>query len=319
MASNADAVIPVTSTPRDPSLGIRMWQRKRGGLTGALFALPAAAFFSVFIAYPLARSVQRAFYEDNLLTVAPHYIGLHNFRAFFANRMLVQSLWTTLIFVALATALGFLFGLVWALVLNQSFKGRGVLRALTLLPWVLPSTVSAFLWAWILNAQYGVLNAALLKLHVLHQPFAWLANGNGAMGGIVAARAWISLPWFMLMFLAGLQSVPQELAEAVRVDGGGNVRVLRDAVLPHLNYTMLVALMLGAIGNLQLFDLIYAMTGGGPVTSTTVMSLEVYQSAFQNFDYGMAAAIGTVWLLVTALPAIVYLRIVLPSRKRSVG
>jgi ABC-type sugar transport system permease subunit len=195
-------------------------------------------------------------------------------------------------------------------------RGRSVLRGLSLLPWVLPGIVTAFLWAWMFNAQYGVVNAFLLKIGIIHAPVAWLATTSGAMGGIVVARAWMSLPWYMVMFLAGLQSVPSDVVEAARVDGGGNFTVLRHVVLPHINYTMLVALMLGAIGNLQLFDLIYAMTGGGPVNGTAVLSLQVYQQAFQNFDFGMASTIGVVWLIAMIVPMVIALRVLMPARQR---
>lgn len=276
--------------------------RRRGGLartqrlTGPMLALPALAFYGVFIGYPLFHGVATSLYEDNLFTSPPQYVGARNFHAFFGNTLLVQALPVTLIFVVGSTLLAFALGLFWALVLSQRFRGRTLLRALSLLPWLLPSTVTAFLWAWIFNANYGVLNSFLLRLHVVQHTVAWLAGGNTAMAAVIIARAWMSLPWFMTVFLAGLLAVPFDVVEAARVDGGGNLIILRSVVLPHLRFTMWVALILGGIGNLQLFDLIYAMTGGGPVNDTTVLSLLVYQQAFQSFDQGMAATIGVIWL-----------------------
>jgi multiple sugar transport system permease protein len=128
---------------------------------------------------------------------------------------------------------------------------------------VLPSTVTAFVWAWILNAQYGVLNAALLTLGMIDAPIAWLATPEGAMGGVVVAKTWLSVPLFAAFFLAGLQSLPLEHVEAARIDGATNGQVIRYVVLPHLRATSVVILVLGAMGNLQQFDVIYAMTGGG--------------------------------------------------------
>jgi multiple sugar transport system permease protein len=298
-------------------------QRRRGargkGLFGLLLTLPALVFYAVFILYPLVHSVGMSLFEDDLFVTSPRYIGLQNFRRLIHSSQLTQALPTTLTFVALSTLLAFALGLCWAIVLNQDFRGRSVLRGLSLLPWVLPGIVTAFLWAWMFNAQYGVVNAFLLKTGIIHAPVPWLATTSGAMGGIVVARAWMSLPWYMVMFLAGLQSVPTDVVEAARVDGGGNFTVLRHVVLPHINYTMLVALMLGAIGNLQLFDLIYAMTGGGPVNGTAVLSLQVYQQAFQNFDFGMASTIGVVWLIAMIIPMVIALRILMPARQRPNG
>lgn len=298
--------------PRAKEYPRRRASRRTQGLTGFMLAIPAIVFYAVFIFYPLLSSTATSLFENTLYVNPPQYVGLQNFVTFFRNRLLMQSLPVTLTFVVGSTLVAFVLGLAWALILTQSFRGRNVLRALSLLPWVLPSVVTAFLWTWIFNAQYGVLNALLLKLHLIHDSVPWLATGSGAMGGIIVARAWMSLPWYMTMLLAGLQSVPTDVVEAARVDGGGNLTIFRHVVVPHINYTAVIALILGAIGNLQLFDLIYAMTGGGPVNSTSVLSLQVYLAAFQNFDYGTASTIGVIWLVALVVPTFVYLRIVMP-------
>ena len=156
-------------------------------------------------------------------------------------------------------------GLAWALILNQPFRGRAAVRALSLVPWVLPSTVTAFVWGWIFNSRFGVLNAALVGIGAIPYPTAWLSTSSGAMTAIVVTKIWFSIPLFMSFFLAGLQSLDREQVDAARVDGAGNGAVLRDHVLPHLRPVLLVVVVLGVIGNLQHFDTIYALTGGGPV------------------------------------------------------
>jgi multiple sugar transport system permease protein len=309
---------------RAPSTGAERRRRRsafarRRALTGFAFTLPALAFFGAVMLWPLIRSIRRAFYQDDLTTITPHYVGLRNFRTIFANDSLLHSLPTTAIFVGISTAGAFVLGLVWALVLDQGFRSRAVIRAATLVPWILPSTVSAFLWAWIFNGQYGLLNGIGRDLHLLDHNVIWLADATGAMAGVSIARIWQSCPWFVLMFLAGIQSVPRELVEAARIDGGGNRVVVRHVILPHIRFTMLVAIMLGAIGNLQLFDLIYAMTAGGPVNATSVMSLRVYQEAFKTFDLGMASALGVIWIFALAIPAAVYLRVVMPRSEGGHG
>jgi multiple sugar transport system permease protein len=281
----------------------------RGGLkrtenaVGFLFVVPALITFALIIAYPLVSAVALSLYRYNLLTPQPIFIGTRNFEQFFGTPSLLQAWLTTLVFVVLTTALTFVLGLVWALLLNQPFPGNAVLRSVSLLPWIFPSTVVAFLWAWIFNGQYGVLNALLLSLGVIREPVVWLSTPNGAMAAVVLAKTWLSVPLFMAFFLAGLQSLPTEQAEAARVDGANNAQVLRHVVLPHLRTTMVVVVVLGAIGNLQQFDVIYALTGGGPVRATTVLSIEVFRQAFQNFDSGLAATIGVIWLLTIAVPA----------------
>lgn len=301
---------------RDLARPSRLSGRVRRSLAGLAFIAPALIFMVFAMLWPLVLSISKAFFHDDPNTGEPVFSGLRNFVFFFTNLSLVKTLPTTLVFVVGATALAFTLGLLWALVLEQIRRGRSFLRAVTLVPWVLPSVVTAFLWAWIFNGQFGVLNGVGRELGLLGENVIWLADPTTANVAIVVARAWQSLPWFALMFIAGLQSVPTELVEAVRVDGGGNWRVFQTVILPHLRFTVVIALILGAMGNLQLFDLIYAMTGGGPAGSTSVMSLEVYQQAFQVFDFGTASAIGVIWILLLAIPTVLYVRSALPGHEK---
>ncbi|UFN48003.1 sugar ABC transporter permease [Roseomonas sp. OT10] len=278
---------------------------------GVLLMLPALLAYGAVILFPFLRSLWMSTQRSTLLSPEPRFIGLGNFRSLFEDEAAGEIWRNTLVFVGAATALTFALGLAWALVLNHPFRGRAAVRAASMLPWVLPSTVTAFLWAWIFNAQYGVLNAGLLSAGALDAPVAWLADPAGAMAAVVAAKTWLSVPLFAAFFLAGLQSLPGELVEAARIDGAGNRRVLRHVVLPHLRPTMAIVLVLGAMGNLQQFDVIYAMTGGGPVRATTVLSVEVQRQAFGNWNTGLAAAVGVVWFATIAVPSVIYLRSIL--------
>jgi len=273
----------------------------------ALVVLPLAAFAAVIL-YPFLNSLRLAFYRYTLMTPEPIYDGLANFARLLEDGDIGPIWLSTVVFVVAATVATFVLGLVWAIILNQPFKGRTLVRSASLLPWVLPSTVTAFVWAWILNAQYGVLNAALLTVGAIDQPIAWLASSEGAMGGVVVAKTWLSVPLFAAFFLAGLQSLPLEQVEAARIDGATNGQVIRHVVLPHLRATSVVILVLGAMNNLQHFDVIYAMTGGGPVRATTMMSLEVRRQAFESWNIGLAAAVGVIWFVTIAGPAYIYLR-----------
>jgi multiple sugar transport system permease protein len=169
--------------------------------------------------------------------------------------------------------------------------------------------VTAFLAAWIFNGQYGVLNALLMTLGFTSEPVAWLAEERGAMAAVIVTKAWLSVPLFMAFFLAGLQGVSQDQVDAARVDGCENWGVMRHVVLPHLAPTMIVVTILGAMGNLQAFDVIYALTQGGPIKATTMLSVEVYKQAFQNWDVGTACAVGVLWFFTIAVPTVFYLRI----------
>lgn len=287
---------------------------RRGGLKageariGVMLLLPAIIAFCIVVLLPFLQALALSLYEYTLQTPEPVFVGLHNFRKILSDPVILGSFVTTAIYVFFATAFSALIGLAWAIILNQPFRGRAAIRSLSLLPWIVPATVAAFLWGWIFNSRYGLLNAAALELGLIEFPQAWLSTPSGAMLAIIITKVWLSIPLFMSFFLAGLQNMDREQIDAARVDGANNWAVLRNHILPHLRPVMLVVIVLGMIGNLQQFDSIYALTGGGPVRATAVLSIEVYRRAFEEWDIGVAAAIGVLWV-ATILPlAYFYLR-----------
>jgi multiple sugar transport system permease protein len=288
---------------------------RRGGLkaqerrTGFLLLVPALLAFALVILVPFLQSMRLSLYKYTIDMERPAFVGLANFSRLLADPGTATVWLNTLVFVVLTTGLTFLLGLGWALMMNQSFRGRAVVRAASLLPWVLPTTVTAFLAAWIFNGQYGVLNALLLQAGLITQPVTWLAEEKGAMAAVILTKAWLSVPLFMAFFLAGLQGVSQDQIDAARVDGCENLGVLMYVVLPHLAPTMIIVTILGAMGNLQAFDVIYALTQGGPIKATTMLSIEVYKQAFQTWDMGTACAVGVLWFVTIAVPTTFYLRI----------
>jgi len=287
---------------------------RRGGLRagesrfGLLLLVPALVAFLAVVFMPFVKALGLSFTEYTLSTPEPIFVGLQNFSAALADPGIRGAFVTSAIYVVLTTSLSIVLGLGWALIVNQPFPGRAIVRSVSLLPWIMPSTVTAFLWAWIFNSRYGVLNAFLFELGLIEFPQAWLATGAGAMTAIVMTKVWLSIPLFMAFFLAGLQNLDKEQMEAARIDGAGNFALLRDHILPHLRPVLLVTVVLGMIGNLQQFDTIYALTGGGPVRATTVLSIEVYRRAFEQWDIGMAATVGVLWVATILPPAYFYLR-----------
>lgn len=288
-----------------PERGLKAQERR----TGFLLLVPALLAFVVVILFPFLQSLRLSLYKYTIDMEQPAFVGLANFTRLLADPGML-TVWTnTLVFVVFTTGLTFVLGLLWALMLNQSFRGRAFVRAASLLPWVLPTTVTAFLAAWIFNGQYGVLNALLMTIGLIQEPITWLAEERGAMAAVIITKAWLSVPLFMAFFLAGLQGVSQDQVDAARVDGCENGGVLRYVVLPHLAPTMIIVTILGAMGNLQAFDVIYALTQGGPIKATTMLSVEVYKQAFQNWDMGTACAVGVLWFITIAIPTVFYLRI----------
>ena len=287
---------------------------KKGGLKagenrfGVLLLVPALIAFGAIVLWPFLQALGLSLYRYTLRTPAPEWVGLANFRVVLADPAAQSAFLTTAIYVIVTTAVTIVIGLAWALVLNQPFRGRSMVRSLSLIPWIMPSVVVAFLWGWILNSRFGLLNFIALELGLIEFPVAWLSTTTGAMTAIIMTKVWLSIPLFMAFFLAGLQNMDREQIEAARVDGAGNWPILRDHIFPHLRPVLLVVIVLGMIGNLQHFDTIYALTQGGPVRATTVLSIEVYRRAFEQWDIGMAATIGVLWLATILPPAYLYLR-----------
>ncbi|WP_180966978.1 carbohydrate ABC transporter permease [Cohaesibacter celericrescens] len=286
-------------------------RHKRGSLkrTDRRFAyvilVPAMTAFLVMVAYPFIDAMSMAFYQYSIYDLTPTFIGFENFVAILTDPYVLGSWVTTAIFVVGTTLLTMFLGLSWALLMYQDFRGRGVLRTMTLLPWILPSTVSAFIWAWMLNGKYGIVNVMLIGTGLVETPVQFLSDDVGAMMAVILTRAWISIPLFMSFFLAGLQGMDFQQIEAARIDGASNLTVVRRLILPHLKPVFLVTGALGMIGNLQQFDIIYALTGGGPVRATSVLSIEVFRQAFENWNLGMASAIGVLWVF-TLMPIVVF-------------
>jgi multiple sugar transport system permease protein len=287
---------------------------RKGGLKagesrfGVLLLVPSLIAFGAIVLWPFLQALSLSLYRYTLRTPTPEWVGLANFRRVLADPAVQSAFVTTSIYVVITTAVSIALGLGWALILNQPFRGRAVLRSVSLIPWIMPSVVTAFLWGWIFNARFGLLNFLAMELGFVDYPVAWLSTSTGAMTAVILTKVWLSIPLFMAFFLAGLQNMDREQVEAARVDGAGNWAVLRDHILPHLRPVLLVVIVLGMIGNLQQFDTIYALTQGGPVRATTVLSIEVYKRAFEQWDIGMAATVGVLWVATILPPAYFYLR-----------
>ena len=217
-------------------------------------------------------------------------------------------LYNTLVFAIGATLLPFLIGFAVALVLNGPIRGRGVWRGAFLLPWLVPSVIVSFLWLWIFNANYGVLNGILRNLGLIDSNIAWLSNGASAMTAVIIAKTWQTFPWIAIMILAALQTIPPELYEAASIAGANRWQLFRYVTMPHLRGVSSIVILLSLIWNFQHFETIYVMTQGGPAKATTTFSVAVYQTAFQAFDLGRAGALGILWMVLLSLVVVVYLR-----------
>ena len=276
--------------------------------TGILLVIPGLAVFIAVILYPFISAIAMSFTDRSLLNPNSSFVGLDNYIKVFSDPYFFQTVWTTIIFVVFATLIPFTLGLIWAIVLNQGFRGSEFLRGVTLVNWIIPGTAIGFLWSWIFNGQYGILNGLLSALGIIDENISFLGQPASALICVIIARSWQMLPWHMAFLLGGLQGVPVERIEAARIDGANNLQVFRYIVIPGMRQIFFLVLILGAIGNLQHFDIPWTMTEGGPARATTTLSIEVYRTAFKNWKLGQAATVGTVWAVLLLLFSIVYLK-----------
>ncbi|MEV6164856.1 sugar ABC transporter permease [Streptomyces sp. NPDC052052] len=299
------------STAAPPQKAPPPHARTSGRLSNGAFALlltaPGLALFAAIIFYPLLSALFTGFFKQDLRLPGREFVGLDNF-TYWLDGDFLAILKQTLIFTVGATLVPFVLGFALALALNTGLKGSGFLRGLFLFPWVIPGVVVSFLWMWIFNANYGVLNGVLMKAGIIEESVAWLGQPGTAMLAVVVTKAWASFPWMMVMLLAGLQTVPKELHEAASMDGAGSIRRFFAVTWPQIRGVASIVLLLEFIWNFQHFDTIYVLTGGGPAGTTETFATAVYQTAFKGFDIGRATALGGLWMLLLLLLVAVYLR-----------
>jgi multiple sugar transport system permease protein len=250
-----------------------------------------------------------SFTNKSMLSADYQWIGVENYSKVLNDPYLIKTLITTGLFVLGATLLPYILGMIWAIVLNESFSCSELLRGVTLINWIIPGTAIGFLWSWIFNGQYGILNNILESLGILETGIPWLGQTNTALLCVIIARTWQMLPWYMAFLLSGLQSISHEQIEAAYLDGANNWKNFWYVILPGMSQTATLVFVLGLIGNLQHFDLPWTMAQGGPARATTTLSIEVYKTAFKNWNMGKAATVGTIWAVLLAAFSTIYLRL----------
>ncbi|MBI9105616.1 MAG: sugar ABC transporter permease [Spirochaetales bacterium] len=234
------------------------------------------------------------------------FCGLENYIYIFEDVRFWRSLGITLIFTAGAVTLEIGLALMCALALNRKFRGQGALRVIALLPWAIPPVVNGILWKWILNPRYGALNGLLMQLGVIDEYIVWLGSPSLAMLMVILTDVWKETPFIMLLLLAALQSVPSYLYDAAKIDGAGAFRTFKEVTLALIRPALFVALSLRTIWALKSFDLIYALTQGGPSNSTEVLGYYTYQKSFVSLHMGRGAAAAYIMTFIVLLIVIFY-------------
>jgi multiple sugar transport system permease protein len=274
--------------------------------TGWILLLPALLVLLFVFGYPIARAFWLSLFTQNLGTnLQPVFSGLDNYVRMAGDGRFWQSFWTTTVFTTVSVVLELLLGLGIALVLNQRFVGRSLVRTAAILPWALPTALISLAWAWIFNDQFGVVNDILLRLGLIKTGINWLGEPTLAMMAVIFADIWKTTPFISILLLAGLQSISPDLYEAHAIDGATPWQSFRQITLPLLLPQILIALLFRFAQAFGVFDLIQVMTGGGPGGATEVVSLYIYSTVMRYLDFGYGAALVVVtFLLLVAVVAI---------------
>ncbi|MFN7989267.1 MAG: sugar ABC transporter permease [Thermoanaerobaculia bacterium] len=281
-----------------------------------LLLLPVVLLLALVVGIPALRVVLLGFTRTELEGgIVSSWAGLATHERTLGDGRFLSALRNTALFTGLSVLLETALGLALALLLNRSFRGRGALRAVVLVPWALPTSVMALAWAWIFHDTFGMANDLLSRLGLVDAPVAWLARPATAMAALVVADAWKTTPFVALILLAGLQGIPPDVLEAARVDGAGPWQRLRRITLPLLVPSLVVATLFRSIQAWGAFDVVYVMTGGGPGGSTETVSLYAYQTWFRYLDFGYGAAIAVQGMLVALFLAAVVVK--LASRRET--
>jgi len=290
-------------------------QRRSGrrALRGAqpyLLLLPALAIVAAFFAYPVAKAVQLSFMQYVLFEPDDiGFAGLLNYRELLADSNLPLILRNSLVWVVATVGLQFALGFALALALYVKFRGKNVYQAIVFLPWAVSAFLIGMIFKWMFNEQGGLVNYALLQLGLADKAIPFLAIPYASIVPVILAMVWYGVPFFGIMILAALQSVPHEMLEAADIDGAGRVRKLFDIIVPYIKPTLILTVLLRVIWVFNSADLIYIMTNGGPANSSHNLPSYTFNQISYSADFGQASALGVVMLLILTLYTVFFLRV----------
>ena len=269
---------------------------------------PAVLVTLLIVFFPMAQAAWMSLHQYVLFKPRDiHFIGLQNFITAVQDEVFWISLWHTFIWIGITVPAQLLLGLVTALLLNQRFFWRPLARALIIIPWALPSVVIALMWVWIYDSNYGVLNEILLRLDIVKTAIPWLADPDTALYAIILTLTWQGFPFFAVMILAGLQSIPSSYYEAAAIDGASAWNQFRHITLPGIAGVMMTAVLLRVIWVANSIDVILVMTGGGPGYSTYTLPLYAFKQARTGLDFGYGSSLAVIFTLLLLGVVILYL------------
>jgi trehalose/maltose transport system permease protein len=258
-----------------------------------LLLLPSLAVVALVALYPLGKTVYQSFTNQEFLQLEPtKWVGFQNYSQLLHDTIFRDSIWETIRFTLITVAVEFALGLAIALVVNSRFKGRGIMRAVMLVPWAIPTVVAAQMWKWMLDDTFGVINDLFMRLHLISHPHAWISDPGTSLASVCAVDVWKTTPFVALLLLAGLQVIPQDLYEASEVDGANALQQFWKITLPLLKPAILVTLIFRTLDALRVFDVFYVFFGNRPDTQTMAVYDQSTIVGDGHVGYGSAVSVA---------------------------
>ena len=288
---------------------------RRDQLTAYMLVFPVMAFLALFVFYPAISTFLTSLTSYNLNIPVQHNVGLDNYRNLLTSSDFWSAVQKSFVVVVISLPLDIGIGLICALVINQQFLGRGLVRTLLILPWMLPPIVNGFMWGWILNGDYGALNGFLYQLGIIRHYVQWLSTPTSQLFWVSVVQAWTHYSFSMLLILAGLQAIPDDLYEAAKIDGAGGLRSFTSITFPLLRPSFVIAVVVGFISVFQIFDIIWSLTGGGSAGATVNPFTETlmvynYATVFRDLSVGLGSALAYLILAMSLVIGYIFIRVI---------
>lgn len=284
-----------------------------GNRTGYFFVLPALVFMIVFIGFPIVYNFVLSVCNENVMTIGQHtekFIGLQNYTTLLKNSTMQISIINTIIFTAGSIALQFVIGFALALLFNLNFALSKVIRGILLISWMIPVTVTALLFKFMLSPSGGIIDSILLNLHLISKPLDFFVSSGMAMPSVIMVNVWIGIPFNMILLTTGLSNISVTLYEAAEVDGANVFERFLHITIPQMRASMLSVIILGVIYTFKVFDLVFVSTGGGPVNATELMSTYAYRLSFSQFSFSQGAAAANILFIMLFIVGLLYIRLI---------
>jgi multiple sugar transport system permease protein len=275
-----------------------------------LYVLPAFIVLMIVIAYPIYYTIELSFFQtpSSLQLRDKIFNGLDNYVAILSSPVFWKVTWNTIIWTLASTVIAFALGFGCALALHRAFIGRGFLRALLLIPWVVSAVAASYVWRWIYHSDFGVIGAALVQLGITDRPPNFIDNIHTVLPSLIVVNIWREFSFAMIMLMAGLQTVPEQLLRAAQVDGASTWNRFWHVTFPHLRGVSTVTVLLLAVANFNSFIIPWVMTGGGPSNASHIWITHIYELAFGRQRWGVAAAYSVLLFIILMTLGVFYIR-----------